>query len=113
MSTRPSPRSLELATSTATALSDSTPSSSSSSTLIISLLYRWLGVLIARLTGAPLEDYFQARIFAPLGIKTSTFYPYKTAELKAKVMPTRWFDEDKEEYQELVHQFPGLTLPRE
>lgn len=33
----------------------------------------WTGVLVERLSGLSLEDYFQQRIFKPLGIKSVTF----------------------------------------
>lgn len=77
-------------------------------------IHRWLGLLIARLTGGTLEDYFQANIFGPLGLPPlSTFYPHSTEELRKKVMPIRFWDEEKQEYQALVDQVDLLKLPRE
>ncbi|KAL7423577.1 hypothetical protein Q5752_001157 [Cryptotrichosporon argae] len=37
----------------------------------------WAGVLVHRVSGLDLEEYFQKHIFGPLGLKTFTFYPTK------------------------------------
>lgn len=44
----------------------------------------WAGVLVMRLTGKTLEEYFQENIFGPLGIKRISFFP--TADIKADLM---------------------------
>ena len=74
---------------------------------------RWLGLLIQRLTGLPLEEHFQKNLFEPLGITDTTFYPHRTPEFKKRVMPLRFWDADKSEFQPFTTQFDGLKLPRE
>ena len=44
----------------------------------------WAGILVERVTGMSLNDYFQQHIFAPLGIKNISFFP--TAEMKSKLV---------------------------
>ncbi|RSL40676.1 hypothetical protein CEP53_013225 [Fusarium sp. AF-6] len=43
----------------------------------------WAGVLVERVTGQSLEDYFQEHIFQPLGIQTISFRP--TNDVKARL----------------------------
>lgn len=74
---------------------------------------RWLGILIARLTGAPYEEYLQSAICKPLGLKSTTFYPHATPDLQARTLPLRYWDDEAKEYQVLDQQCLGLTLPRE
>ncbi|KAL7413945.1 beta-lactamase/transpeptidase-like protein [Mrakia frigida] len=52
-------------------------------------------------------------LFEPLGITDTTFYPHRTPEFKERVMPLRFWDEEKSEFQLLTNQFDGLKLPRE
>ena len=73
----------------------------------------WLGLLISRLTGGTFEEFFQKNIFAPLGITDSSFHPHRSEEYKAKVMPLRFWDAEKGEWQVLDKQMDGLKMPRE
>lgn len=52
----------------------------------------WAGILVWRLTGQTLEEYFKEHIFGPLGIKSLTFYP--TPEVMSKLMTTGGRDKD-------------------
>ena len=79
----------------------------------IRLTSRWLGILIARLTGSPYEEYLQSAICLPLGLRSTTFYPHSTADLRHRTMPLRYRDPQTGEYQVLEEQCLGLTLPRE
>ncbi|EMC93862.1 hypothetical protein BAUCODRAFT_212585 [Baudoinia panamericana UAMH 10762] len=45
----------------------------------------WTGLLIERLTGTTLDEYFKTNLFAPLGIHDMTFWPYKDPTFKDKV----------------------------
>ena len=44
----------------------------------------WAGVLVERVTGLTLDDYFKKYIFSPLGIQEISFRP--TAEMKKRLM---------------------------
>jgi len=45
----------------------------------------WTGVLIARVSGLPLERYFQNHIFTPLGITDMTFWPKRNPVLESRM----------------------------
>lgn len=72
---------------------------------------RWLGLLVQAVTKSSLEDYCQANIFGPLGMTNSTFFPF-SRDQRSRLMPLRWFNVNSGEYEELITQHPGLTLPR-
>ncbi|RSH89119.1 hypothetical protein EHS25_002785 [Saitozyma podzolica] len=44
----------------------------------------WAGILVERVSGLNLENYFRQHIFEPVGAKSMTFYP--TTQVKAKKM---------------------------
>jgi methyl acetate hydrolase len=44
----------------------------------------WAGILVERVSGLNLENYFRQNIFEPIGAKSMTFYP--TPQVKAKKM---------------------------
>ncbi|GAA6011697.1 hypothetical protein JCM10207_004214 [Rhodosporidiobolus poonsookiae] len=77
----------------------------------------WLGLVIQEATGKDLDDVFQAQIFTPLGMKSTTFYPF-SPEKKPHLMPLRWHNSPEDvkagakEWVELTDQQPILTLPR-
>jgi len=52
----------------------------------------WAGVLVERVSGLTLNDYFQKNIFAPLGIKNINMFP--TAEMKSKLAHMHARDKD-------------------
>ena len=43
----------------------------------------WVGVMIERVSGLSLEDYFKKNIFTPLGMEDTTFFP--TASMKSRL----------------------------
>lgn len=49
----------------------------------------WTGILIERVTGKSLEDYFQENIFKPVGAKTLTFVPTQTHYDRMQAVTTR------------------------
>lgn len=40
----------------------------------------WVGIIIERTSGLVLEEYFQRKIFQPLGIRSISFYPSDEAK---------------------------------
>lgn len=44
----------------------------------------WAGVLVSRISGLSLEDYFQEKMFKPLGLKDTTFIPRD--DIRARLM---------------------------
>ncbi|GAA6032113.1 hypothetical protein JCM8097_007079 [Rhodosporidiobolus ruineniae] len=74
----------------------------------------WLGILIQEATGKDLDDVFREQIFDPLGMKSTTFYPFSPDQRK-DLMPLRWHNQPgtaEKEWVELTDQQPILTLPR-
>lgn len=53
----------------------------------------------------------QQHIFKPLGMRSTTFYPFGS-EFKDRLMPLRYYDAKLNEWQVLDKQMEGLTLPR-
>ncbi|KAJ7248537.1 beta-lactamase/transpeptidase-like protein [Mycena rebaudengoi] len=51
------------------------------------------GFVIERLSGKSLEEYFHEYIFAPLGIKSMSFYP--TPDIKARLLPLTFRKDDR------------------
>ncbi|EED16444.1 beta-lactamase family protein [Talaromyces stipitatus ATCC 10500] len=49
----------------------------------------WAGVLVERVTGLSLNDYFQKHIFEPLGIKDISFFPDKDMKSRLAYMHRR------------------------
>jgi methyl acetate hydrolase len=47
----------------------------------------WAGVLVERISGQPLEEYFQEKMFKPLGLKDTTFIPRE--DIRARLMKVR------------------------
>ncbi|KAK7748098.1 hypothetical protein SLS53_001350 [Cytospora paraplurivora] len=45
----------------------------------------WTGLVIEKVSGLALEEFVQRHIFAPLGMRDSTFYPARRPELLARV----------------------------
>lgn len=43
----------------------------------------WAGIIVERVTGQKLGDYFQEHIFAPLDVQSTTFFP--TNEMKGNI----------------------------
>jgi hypothetical protein len=92
-----------------------TPAADSSLLLSVSFCRRWLGLLVQEVSGQPLEDFLQQHLFRPLGLRNTTFYPFAEADQASRLVPLRWRQENADgsaEYQALVDQDPGLTLPR-
>jgi hypothetical protein len=92
-----------------------TPAADSSLLLSVSFCRRWLGLLVQEVSGQPLEDFLQQHLFRPLGLRNTTFYPFAEAGQASRLVPLRWRQENADgsaEYQALVDQDPGLTLPR-
>jgi CubicO group peptidase (beta-lactamase class C family) len=54
------------------------------SSFVYGLGIDWAGILLERVTGQTLDEYFQEHIFGPLGIRSMSFFP--TPELKARLM---------------------------
>jgi methyl acetate hydrolase len=54
----------------------------------------WLGEVVEKVVGAPLKDYLADNVFAPLGMKRTTFSP--TAEDRADLVPVHVKGEDGE-----------------
>lgn len=48
----------------------------------------WAGLLVERLSGLTLEQYMEANIWGPLGIKDITFWPEKRPELLKRMADT-------------------------
>ena len=72
---------------------------------------RWLGLFIQNATGQSLEAYMQEHIFKPLGMSNTTFFPFD-GEQATRLMPLRYWSDERNQYEVLTDQFPGLTLPR-
>lgn len=53
----------------------------------------------------------QQRIFKPLGMHNTTFYPFGP-DFKDRLMPLRFLNEKSGQWEVLDGQMPGLTLPR-
>ena len=47
----------------------------------------WAGVLVERISGQSLEEYFQEKMFKPLGLKDTTFIPRQ--DIQARLMKVR------------------------
>ncbi|GAA5885109.1 hypothetical protein JCM6882_007231 [Rhodosporidiobolus microsporus] len=74
----------------------------------------WLGLLIQEATGADLDAVFRSQIFDPLGMTTTTFYPF-SEEQRKHLLPLRWMEKKEDgrmEWQELKEQCNLLKLPR-
>ncbi|GAA5856540.1 hypothetical protein JCM8547_005855 [Rhodosporidiobolus lusitaniae] len=77
----------------------------------------WLGLVIQEATGLDLDDYFKQNIFEPLGMSSTTFYPFSPEERK-HLIPLRWRNPDEKvaagepEWVELTDQQDILKLPR-
>ncbi|MDO5309563.1 MAG: serine hydrolase domain-containing protein [Planctomycetia bacterium] len=74
--------------------------------------YSNLGISVAqaaieKVTQQKLEDFLEARIFKPLGMTETTFFPSEEQLQKAAVA-YRWNDEKKELFPILVEQLPSL-----
>lgn len=54
------------------------------SKFVYGLAIDWVGILIMRISGQTLEEYFNEHIWAPLGLKSFSFFP--TPELKSRLM---------------------------
>lgn len=77
--------------------------------------HEWLGLLVQEASGKPLEIFLQENLFKPLGMNSTTFFPFADEEKKRRLMPLRWREERDDgsaEWQVLTDQQPGLTLPR-
>lgn len=51
---------------------------------VYGLAIDWAGILLMRITGQTLEQYFNEHIWAPLGLKSFSFFP--TDELRSRLM---------------------------
>jgi CubicO group peptidase (beta-lactamase class C family) len=45
----------------------------------------WAGLIVERISGLDLEDYFQKHIWTPLGVHSMTFYPHKNPAVAGKL----------------------------
>jgi methyl acetate hydrolase len=57
------------------------------------------------------EGYLQENVLKPLGMRNTTYYPFGE-EFEGRLMPLRWYDEEKKGYEELMGQCDLLKLPR-
>jgi methyl acetate hydrolase len=57
------------------------------------------------------EEYLQENVLKPLRMDNTTYYPFGK-EFEGRLMPLRWYDEEKKGYKELVDQCDLLKLPR-
>jgi methyl acetate hydrolase len=57
------------------------------------------------------EEYLQENVLKPLGMRNTTYYPFGE-EFEGRLMPLRWYNEEKKTYEELVDQCDLLKLPR-
>jgi CubicO group peptidase (beta-lactamase class C family) len=57
------------------------------------------------------EEYLQENVLKPLGMRNTTYYPFGE-EFEGRLMPLRWYNEEKRGYEELVDQCDLLKLPR-
>ncbi|GAA5875282.1 hypothetical protein JCM8547_006888 [Rhodosporidiobolus lusitaniae] len=74
----------------------------------------WLGLLIQEATGKDFNDVLRSQIFDPLGMKSTTFYPFSPAQ-REKLLPIRWLERKEDgsfEFEKLVSQCDLLKLPR-
>ncbi|KAM0428475.1 hypothetical protein ACHAPT_006835 [Fusarium lateritium] len=53
----------------------------------------WVGVMIERVTGKSLDEYFKTNIFQPLGMNSVTFHPSEEAKANMAYMHRRSVDE--------------------
>ncbi|KAK7409631.1 hypothetical protein QQX98_008146 [Neonectria punicea] len=65
----------------------------------------WVGLLISRLSNAPLEEHFQKSILARLDIKDITFWPARYPELKDRLASLSIRDQSSKE------KGPGKAIP--
>lgn len=70
----------------------------------------WLGLMLPHITGISMEEYLQANVLRPLGLKNTTFYPFGEA-WEGRLMPLR-FRTETGTFEVLKDQLPLLTLPR-
>ncbi|BEJ17801.1 hypothetical protein CspHIS471_0700690 [Cutaneotrichosporon sp. HIS471] len=54
------------------------------SSFVYGLGIDWAGILLERITGLTLDEYFRKHIWEPIGVKSMTFFP--TPEIKARLM---------------------------
>ena len=52
----------------------------------------WAGILVEKVSGISLEEYFQKHIFAPLGMKNTTFFPTNAQKSRLVHMSQRMID---------------------
>ncbi|GAA5829089.1 hypothetical protein JCM11251_004121 [Rhodosporidiobolus azoricus] len=74
----------------------------------------WLGLLIQEATGADLDAVFRSQIFNPLGMSTTTFYPF-SEEQRKHLLPLRYMNRNEDRlprWEELTDQLNLLKLPR-
>ncbi|GAA6006122.1 hypothetical protein JCM10207_000530 [Rhodosporidiobolus poonsookiae] len=75
----------------------------------------WLGLLIQEATGKDLDQVFREQIFDPLGMKSTTFYPFSDEQRK-HLFSLRWLERKETgeiEWQEFGKQLDLLKLPRD
>lgn len=68
----------------------------------------WAGMLVSRITGQTLGEYFDEHIFKPCGVTTLTFHP--TEEIKANLMQLCGRDESTPE-RKLIHATGFRSVP--
>merc|ERR1711939_415174 len=68
--------------------------------------------MIQEATGQDLDDYLRDNVCRPLGMSSTTFYPF-SSEQSPDLMPLRWHSSSGEpDWAELTNQQDGLKLPR-
>ncbi|KAJ9114884.1 hypothetical protein QFC20_001256 [Naganishia adeliensis] len=71
----------------------------------------WLGLILPHIVNQSTEDYMQEHIFKPLGMHNTTFYPFGSG-FEDRLMPLRFLNGKSGQWEVLVGQMEGLTLPR-
>ncbi|GAA6034974.1 hypothetical protein JCM8097_002121 [Rhodosporidiobolus ruineniae] len=74
----------------------------------------WLGLLIQEATGSDLDAVFRSQIFDPLGMQSTTFYPFGEKQLP-RLLPVRWLQRNEDgttRWEKLERQCDLLNLPR-
>ncbi|KAK5141091.1 beta-lactamase/transpeptidase-like protein [Cryomyces antarcticus] len=62
----------------------------------------WAGLMVERVSGHGLNDYFQKNIFEPLGLKNINMFPTKEMKAHLATMHQRWKDGSVEERDHLL-----------
>lgn len=73
---------------------------------------RWLALILPTIVGKEAEAYYQEAVLQPLGMNSTTFYPFANEELKPKLMKLRFGRGAEGVEGELFVYRLGLSRPR-